>query len=675
MAHIVLLVDHKENRHLLGEWLARRYEVTPGDSAQGLDAMFDLAIADGPALDRLWRQMTARKRAELPCFLPLLLITSRQDVGLITRQLWQSIDELILSPIEKAELLARVEILLRARGCSLDLRDSNLQLEQAVRQRIEAEDALRASEQHYRELAEAIPLFVWTAQPDGYVDYSNQHWLNYSGMTMEQTQGWGWQAAIHPDDLRLCLDRWSEALHTGKPYEIESRFRRADGVYRWHLGHVLPIRNQDGQIMRWIRANTDIDDQRQTADSVRFLAEASAALASTLDYEAVINNLARLVVPRFADYCFVDLLQSDGSLRRVALTAADQGVEEALRDLTAGYPRDPNGLIVLPALQSARPLLISEVAEAFQEAEAVDPEHLALARRIGTRSMMTLPLIARDEVIGTMSMGMGESGRRYIERDLTLAELLARRVAVAIENARLYELSRQATRSREEFLAVTAHELKTPVATIRSLARAGLEQLETETNPVQIRESLQTIDQQAETLTRLVSQLRDISRIEAGQFSLDRKPVDMGRLVESIVLAEQVNTNQHAISVRAPQPVSAWVDALRLRQVLTNLIDNAIKYSDAGTTIDVEIAQPDESRVCISVRDHGPGIPVEQRQRIFERFYRARSGDYVGGMGLGLYISRQIIELHGGHIEAEFPPEGGSRFVVSLPTQPANNEP
>jgi PAS domain S-box-containing protein len=667
MARILLLVDHKENRRLLGEWLARRYEVTSGESVEELDSVFDLAIADGPALDRLWKNMSARKRAELPCFLPLLLITSRQDVGLITRQLWQSIDELILSPIEKAELLARVEILLRARGCSLDLRERNIQLEKAVNQRIQAEEALRASERHYRELAEAMPLFVWTTQPDGYVDYANRRWLSYSGMTMEQTQGWAWQSAVHPEDRQLCLDRWKEALNTGESYEIETRFRRADGNYRWHLSQTLPIRTEEGHILRWIRTSTDIDDRRQATESLRFLVESSGLLASSLDYETVLNNLARIVVPRLADNFVVDLLQEDDTLRRVTIAADDPEVEEAIRELTDRYPRDPRKAVIWPAVLSGKPLLIADAPQEAYKAASVDPEHEALARRIGTKSLLSLPLIARDGVIGTMSMGVGPSGRRYSERDLPVAELLARRVAMAIENARLYEASKESTRSREEFLAVTAHELKTPVATIRKLAQTSLEQLDSATDLARVRQSLQTIDQQAETLTRLVSQLRDISRIESGQFNLDRKLVDLSRLVESVVLAEQVTAEQHAITVHAPEPVSAWVDPLRLRQVLTNLIDNAMKYSPAGGKIDVEISQPNAEQAYIAVVDQGPGIPADQRDRIFERFYRARSGDYVGGMGLGLYISRQIVELHGGHIEAEFPPEGGSRFLVTLP--------
>jgi PAS domain S-box-containing protein len=670
MPRVLLLVDHKENRRLLAEWLGRHYEVVDPQSSHELQTMLDAVVADGPALDRLWEPVRARKLAEQPCFLPVLVITSRQDVNLITRRLWQNIDELILAPIEKAELMARIEILLRARRCSLDLKDSNVQLEHAMLQRMEAESTVRDSERHYRELAEAMPLIVWTAQPNGFLDYSNQRWFSYSGLTLEETQGWGWQSALHPDDRQQCLERWNEALETGKSYQVESRLRRADGEYRWHLSHVLSVRDQRGRIIRWIRTNTDIDDQRQATESLRLLLEASASLASSLDLETVLQNLARVIVPSLADFFVVDLIEPDDSLRRIALAAADPGEEESIRELTDRYPRDPRRISIWPALQSGQPLVVSEVTDEFWKAYAVDPEHMTLARRIGTRSFVTLPLIVRNVVIGTMTMGMTRSGRRFTERDLPLAELLARRVAVAIENARLYDASRKAIRAREEFLAVTAHELKTPVATIRGLAQASLQELGDTDSLDQVRQSLQTIDQQAELLIRLVSQLRDVSRIEAGQFALERKLVDITRLVESVVLGAQVNAAKHSITMKAPSPVSAWIDALRMRQVFANLIDNAIKYSPAGQSIDVEVSPSDGGRACITVTDQGPGIAPDHRERIFERFYRARAGDYVGGMGLGLYISRQIVELHGGTISADFPDEGGARFVVRLPIHP-----
>lgn len=143
---------------------------------------------------------------------------------------------------------------------------------------------LRQSEQHYCDLADAMPLIVWTAHPNGDLDYYNQQWFDYTGMTLEQTKGWGWQPVLHPDDLQKCIDRWSQALRTGEPYEIEYRLRRIDGTYRWHLGRALPRRNQHGQIVYWVGTCTDIDDHKQVVEALKESAEALKARAEELTY-------------------------------------------------------------------------------------------------------------------------------------------------------------------------------------------------------------------------------------------------------------------------------------------------------------------------------------------------------------------------------------------------------
>ncbi|MGH2368707.1 MAG: PAS domain-containing protein, partial [Chloroflexota bacterium] len=149
-----------------------------------------------------------------------------------------------------------------------------------------------AAQEHFAALADAVPLIVWTARPDGRVDYANRRWFEYAGMSFDQTRGWG--AVLHPDDLHRCIDRWNEAVTTGEAYEIEYRFRRADGVYRWHLGRALPLRDRDGRIVRWFGTCTDIDDQKRAEQAQRLLAEAGDLLASSLDHEATLSNIVRL---------------------------------------------------------------------------------------------------------------------------------------------------------------------------------------------------------------------------------------------------------------------------------------------------------------------------------------------------------------------------------------------
>jgi signal transduction histidine kinase len=224
-------------------------------------------------------------------------------------------------------------------------------------------------------------------------------------------------------------------------------------------------------------------------------------------------------------------------------------------------------------------------------------------------------------------------------------------------------------RAREEFLSVAAHELKTPVTSLRGFAHVALRQVERDETPDPrlIRRALAVIDEQTAKLARLVSRLLDRSRIESGRLALEPEPTELVPLLESVVSAARMTTERHEIVLHAPEALVAVVDALRLEQVVRNLVDNGIEFSPADSAIDVELVAADSDTVRIAVRDRGPGIPPEHRGHIFERFYQVRAGETRTGMGLGLYISRQIVELHGGRLVVEFPRDGGTRFVITLP--------
>jgi signal transduction histidine kinase len=266
--------------------------------------------------------------------------------------------------------------------------------------------------------------------------------------------------------------------------------------------------------------------------------------------------------------------------------------------------------------------------------------------------------------------------RKRMEEELrTSHESLERRVAE--RTAELLEINerlrleiaerRRAEEARDEFLSVAAHELKTPLTSLKGFVQVLLRQLEKNepADPGRLTQALRTIDEQSQKLGRLVSQLLDVSRIEAGRLVVEAKPVDLVSLVEDAVAAARTRTSRHVLSLRAPPELVAPVDPLRLEQVLTNLIENAIKFSPKGGAVEIAVLrQGDLAR--IEVTDHGVGVPEAQRSRIFDRFFQAHAGDRMGGMGLGLYISRQIVELHGGQLAAEFPADGGTRIVVTL---------
>jgi signal transduction histidine kinase len=222
-------------------------------------------------------------------------------------------------------------------------------------------------------------------------------------------------------------------------------------------------------------------------------------------------------------------------------------------------------------------------------------------------------------------------------------------------------------------LSVAAHELKTPMTSLRGYAQLLTREFAkgTVASPERARRAALTIQLQSDKLARLVGQLLDISRIQSGRLAIERKEADLSELVRDVVAGARTQLKNHVLTAHLPDELILLIDPLRIEQVVTNLLDNAIKYSPEGGQIDVVLQSPgDADCVQLTVRDHGVGVPQEHRAHIFDRFYQAQAGGpltSMAGMGLGLYISRQIVELHGGTIEAEFPLEGGTKLVVILP--------
>ncbi|HEV2121460.1 MAG TPA: HAMP domain-containing sensor histidine kinase, partial [Chloroflexota bacterium] len=316
-----------------------------------------------------------------------------------------------------------------------------------------------------------------------------------------------------------------------------------------------------------------------------------------------------------------------------------------------------------------------------------DPEHLRLLEVLEIRSAMLVPLISGERVLGTMSLIAAESGRQFTPDDLALAKELARRCALAVDNALHYRRAKEAIAVRDEFLSIAAHELKTPITTLSGFAQVLLRRMQMAGNvdPERLRHGLDTIHLQAQRLTQLVNQLLDISRLESGRLTLDWSEVDLISVVRGVTDAIQQTTERHRIAVEAPPSLVALADPLRLEQVLTNLITNAVKFCPNGGDVVVSLtanappsaSDPDatstatdhtQSAIRIAVRDHGLGIPEAERTRIFDRWYQVqRDGHLSSGLGLGLYISKQIVELHGGSIAATSPEGGGTCVTVTLP--------
>jgi signal transduction histidine kinase len=290
----------------------------------------------------------------------------------------------------------------------------------------------------------------------------------------------------------------------------------------------------------------------------------------------------------------------------------------------------------------------------------------ATVRRGIERSVLSRTLRDRVEELDAANAQLRQLSSELQDRvDQATADLRQNVDELAAANHRLEE----ASRLREEFISMAAHELKTPVTSLRASAQLLQRRLDRGQGVDEdaLRRGFRLIDQQSDKLARLISQMMDVTRIEAGRLSLELEEVDLAQLVRDVVESEQTKSEDHRVVFDGPEQLTAEIDPLRIDQVLTNLIDNAIKYSPDGGDVRVELSAPTDGTVQVSVTDQGEGIPPEHRGRIFERFYRAHSDRHLTGIGLGLYITRQIVEHHGGQIHAEFPPEGGTRFILRLP--------
>lgn len=422
--------------------------------------------------------------------------------------------------------------------------------------------------------------------------------------------------------------------------------------------------------VRHIRDQAARAEAEEAQGRLAFLAAASEQLADSLDFETTLDNVVRLAMPTLGDFGFFHVVEADGQVRRIARAPHDPERQAILQ--TTGWAHSERTDINLCALSSGESGFHPEIDDAWLVKAAASPQHLALMRALAFRSMITVPLTYRGRRLGALTLFFADSGRHHTERDLALAQELARRAAAAVENARLFKEAQQAIRARDEFLSVAAHELKTPITTVRGSAQLLVRQLDRrgELDPVRVRRGFERIDQQSGKLALLISQLLDVSRIEGGQLQLERQPTDLVRLVDEVAAAVQARTTDHTVTVYAPVKISAVVDPIRLEQVLTNLLDNAMKYGPRRGPIDVEVSRSAASTVRIAVTDRGPGIPPEHRERIFDRFHQVHVASHLSGMGLGLYVSREIVNLHGGQIRVEDSPGGGTRFVVTLPTEP-----
>ncbi|RJS21321.1 protein kinase [Corallococcus sp. H22C18031201] len=411
---------------------------------------------------------------------------------------------------------------------------------------------------------------------------------------------------------------------------------------------------------------------REAAEAERhrstFLAEAGALLSESLDADETLARLGRLSVRSLADWCVIDLVMEGGGIRRLAGAHADPAKEPLLQELRRRYPPRRDAMHVSSSdLRHDEPLLLPDLSEEFLRGTSEDDTQARLLRELGTRSVMVVPLMARGQDIGVLTLASGTPGR-WSRADQTLIQEVARRAAIAIDNARLHQETQRAVRMRDEFLSMAAHELRTPFTSLRlqlqSLQRA-VEHERVHLPDPEARKLSRALSQ-TNHLVELVKTLLDVSQVSGGPVTVEPGPVDLAELAREVTrrFAEAfARVGSRLVLHTVPCP-GQW-DGPRLEQVLTNLLTNALKFG-AGRPIEVTVeAEPGLAR--LTVRDHGIGIDRERQPRLFERYGRGVSASHYGGLGLGLYLSRKVVEAHGGSIHVHSQPGAGATFTVELP--------
>ena len=456
------------------------------------------------------------------------------------------------------------------------------------------------------------------------------------------------------------------------PAGYELRFQRRDG--RRFDAHVLisPF-EQRGRRPGFLASIYDITERKSAERTSRFLAEAGEILGRSLDYEDTLTAISALVVPRFADWCFIDLLEGDQVVRRVAVAHPPRPDYEAVAGrLRRSYPLNcvPYGA---SSIMARTTYVMNEVSDEILVTTTADDDHRDALLSMEIKCWVSVPMTSRGAAFGVITFIGTNARTRFEPADVALAEEVARRAMLAIDNARLYSHAQDANRAKDEFLANLSHELRTPMTAILGwshlLQLGGLA-------PDQIALGLQTIRQSGEAQAKLIDDLLDVSRIVTGKLHINAVPVRLSEIARSAIAsirpAADAKRQQLEMEIDAGalgEDAMVLGDASRLQQVFWNLLSNAVKFTPPGGVVRVRLTARSSENVVLAVEDTGEGIPAEFLPVVFERFRQVGTAARGrSGLGLGLAIAKELVEMHGGSISASSGGRGtGSTFIVTLP--------
>lgn len=599
-------------------------------------ALVEVLGGDAAELDPAWQAIAAGIRSEVTLALRAPLAEGSKQVRL---HVW---------PVPKRgarppPLLVQVE----PRPIALH--------DQTARRR--ALDALHTSEAKYRWLFQHSLDGILLTKPDGSVLSANPAACELLGRSEAEICAGGRSALVAPEDDRLAA-MLEERARIGK-VRAELLMVRKDGT-RFPAEIASSVfRDGDGEALNSLIFR-DLTGGKQAQEALQFLVCAGQELGGSLDYEKTLDALTRLVVPRMADLCIVDLVEG-AQTRRVALAHRDPGKAAKLLNRRFSLESFHPQVGIARVIQTQQPELVREISEEWLREAIRDSDHLGAALEVRPRSAMHVPLVEHGQTLGALTLALvGDNPRRFTPEDLPLAKGLADRAAQAINHARLFASAVEAKQVRDDVLAVVSHDLRNPLYTI-SLCTEIL----TRRQPSPQLEVIRCSVGRAE---RLIDDLLVASALESGTLPLEREPEPVVSLVQEAISLHRAQAEDRAIRIvseldEALPPVS--LDRHRMLQLLSNLVGNALKFTPKGGQVVVGARRLGDE-LELSVRDTGPGICPEELPHVFERFWRGAHANRAG-MGLGLSIAKGIAEAHGGRIRVESAPSAGARFVVTVP--------
>ncbi len=502
-----------------------------------------------------------------------------------------------------------------------------------------------------------------------------------------------WVSHLHPEDREWAPAFCEKATAARRAHQFDYRMLAADGRVVWLRDIVSVVTEGERLKLRGVMVDITLlkqtaaerdrllaqeraartaaeqaeEQSRNLAIRLRALADASLAFAeASVDFPALVREVVRQIGVTMGDACALRVVSEDGQwLRDVAWFHPDEArMKELQHALESTAQRTDEG-ISAEVLRTGKPLLVPVVTPKLLHAR-VKPEHWPYLDRVS--SLLIVPLRMGGRVTGALALLRDRPGRPYDLDDQALLQDLAARAAQALEVSRLFKEAQEAIRARDEFLSVASHELRTPL-TAALLQTQVLRRFEAAPERISalLPRGLAALETQLSRLTQLTDNLLDVSKLRLGQLELHLEAVELVELVREVVARHQraISCSGSTVKVRGRLPVVGGWDRTRLDQVVTSLLTNALKFGE-GRPIELVVTS-DGVKTRLKVRDHGMGIPPQMQTRIFDRFERAVSLRDFGGLGLGLYVVRRIVEAHEGTVRVESVPGRGSTFIVELP--------